>query len=62
MLDGKGEIKICGNIQTDVFLTGEGNQALAVEIYVTHKKNKYDQYKYSKIKQNSIEIDLSTIK
>lgn len=61
MLGGQDEVKICEDIQTDVFLTGEGDQTLSVEIYVTHKKNEYDHQKYSEIRQNSIEIDLSML-
>jgi hypothetical protein len=61
MLEGQDEVKICGDIQTDVLLTGEGDQTLSVEIYVTHKKNEDDHHKYSKIRQNSIEIDLSML-
>lgn len=62
MLEGQDEVKICEDIKTDVFLIGEGNQTLSVEIYVTHKKNKNDQHKYSEIRQNSIEIDLSMLR
>jgi len=61
MLEGQDEVKISGDIQTDVFLTGEGYQTLSVEIYVTHKKNENDHHKYSEIRQNSIEIDLSML-
>ena len=40
MLGGREEVTLCGNIQTDVFLTGEESQSLSVEICVTHKKTR----------------------
>jgi len=62
MLNGREEVRVSGNIQTDVLLFGEDNQTLSVEIFVTHRKNDNDQFKYSVSQQHGIEIDLSKLR
>jgi hypothetical protein len=61
MLSGQTEVRISNNLQTDVLLFGKNSQTLAVEIFVTHKKDIIDQLKYSESQQSAIEIDLSNL-
>ncbi|AFI83688.1 competence protein CoiA family protein [Methylophaga nitratireducenticrescens] len=60
--DAKEEIRLRNGLITDV-LVSEKNQetSLAVEIFVTHKKSEIDIQKFSEIKQDVIEIDLSKV-
>lgn len=54
------EFRLSNNQISDVLVSDSSqNGSLAVEIYVTHKKSEIDINKFSEIKQDVIEIDLS---
>ncbi|GAB1257719.1 hypothetical protein NBRC116494_22210 [Aurantivibrio plasticivorans] len=61
LFSAKQEVKIRPDLIADVLTQGEGEQELAIEIYVTHAKTEVEADKYEDVKLSCIEIDLSEI-
>lgn len=60
--EAKEEIAIGNGLITDILISSNSlDSKLAVEIFVTHKKSEFDIQKFSEIKHDVIEIDLSNV-
>lgn len=61
MMKAKQEVKLNNDLIADVVSHSTKNEALAVEIFVTNKKDEVGERKYSNIDVDAIEIDLSVL-
>ena len=61
LCSGKEEVYLGNHVTTDVLVSAQSGSLLAVEIFVTHKKDEVDRAKYAALRQDCIEIDLSHV-
>ena len=60
MQSGVDEVTLRHDLRVDVLVENTDlNKSLAIEVFVTHKKDDYDLTKFHDVQQDSIEIDIS---